>query len=225
MNPRSPSVEESRAAKRFIIDPPLRGSFAAAELSVMDIGEKGFQAEHAVALKLGASGKFNISLPDLTEPLRVEGRIVWSRLSKNPNHEGKYLYRSGIRVDTSSETLAQAIERLNTMALAKPDNFSLTRKEKILKEKQNKLLHPQVKLIMQKAQEIPGDQLLLIQQARERLQMHPDEAVKWYNRAKFSLAEAGQQIHHREDVLAVWEYLERTIDLNVISRVFGEKKQ
>jgi len=223
MNPQTPGVEESRTTRRFLIDPALQGTFGAADISVLDVGEHGIQAEHAVPLKLGSTAKLILSIPGVNEPLRLEGQAVWSRLSKKPNREGKYLYRSGVRVDKDGESIRTVIEKLQAMSLARPDNFSLNRKEKLLREKQEKLQHPQVKLILQKAQEIPGDQLLLIQQARERLQTHPDEAVKWYNRAKFSLGE-GLQIHHREDVLAVWEYLERTIDINVVARVFGEKK-
>lgn len=49
---------------------------------------------------------------------------------------------------------------------------------------------------------------------------------KWYNRAKFSIIDSGSpvssdQFRHKEETLAVWEYLERTIDLATIERVFA----
>ena len=75
--------------------------------------------------------------------------------------------------------------------------------------------------------EIPSDEILLIQQARERLATHPDEALKWYNRARYALdaedSPIASEIRHRHDVLAVWEYLERTLPLTTIVRVFERK--
>ncbi|HJW92847.1 MAG TPA: hypothetical protein VJ901_04455, partial [Thermoanaerobaculia bacterium] len=66
-----------------------------------------------------------------------------------------------------------------------------------------------------RSEQIPPDQVMLIQHARERLRSHPDEALKWYNRAKYALVEddtaIGESLRHRDDVLAVWEYLERSV--------------
>ena len=63
--------------------------------------------------------------------------------------------------------------------------------------------------------------------ARERLATHPDEALKWYNRARYALdaedSPIASEIRHRHDVLAVWEYLERTLPLAKIVRVFEHK--
>ena len=70
------------------------------------------------------------------------------------------------------------------------------------------------------------DQILLIQQARERLRANPDEALKWYNRANSPGRRGRRRLDdppYREDVLAVWEYLERTIPLQT-SCGFREKR-
>jgi hypothetical protein len=76
--------------------------------------------------------------------------------------------------------------------------------------------------------DVSADQVLLIQHARDRLRTHPDEALKWYNRAKYSIAQSAvgtpDMLYHREEVLAVWEYLERTVELQTIARVFDMKK-
>jgi len=75
--------------------------------------------------------------------------------------------------------------------------------------------------VVRTTQQIPSDQILLVQHARERLRANPEEALKWYNRAKFALAEGGgnfDPMPNREEVLAVWEYLERTIDVGRSSR-------
>ena len=72
--------------------------------------------------------------------------------------------------------------------------------------------------------DVDADTALLILQARDRLRANPAEAIKWYNRAKFSIIDSGSpvstdQFRHKEETLAVWEYLERTIDLATIERV------
>ncbi len=52
-----------------------------------------------------------------------------------------------------------------------------------------------------------------------------NDAIKWYNRAKFSISEDSfSHVHHREEVLAVWEYLERSIDIQTIVDIFETKR-
>ena len=75
--------------------------------------------------------------------------------------------------------------------------------------------------------DISPDQVLLIQHARARLRDNFDEAQKWYSRAYFALrdgttAVGGQVVKYPEEVLAVWEYLERSVPLAVIKRVFDQ---
>ena len=113
------------------------------------------------------------------------------------------------------------------MLRADPD--TLHRKKKRQEERQKKLsTTPSIKYV-KTSSAIPSDELLLIQHARERLRSNPDEAQRWYNRARFALVEEETSmrleanIPHREDVLAVWEYLERSIDLQLIISAFEVK--
>jgi Tfp pilus assembly protein PilZ len=225
MTPPDPSdlkVEESRIARRVLVEPPIRALFGTIGISIVDFGERGIQAEHSAPMSIGLAAKLVVSIPGQSEQLKISGTVVWSRLSKTPDSLGKYLYRSGIRVD-EPEPMRSAIEALLGASMARPDIRSLDKKRKVLREKRMKKQHPTVKTIFHKPAQIPTDQVLLIQQARERLALQPDEAVKWYHRAKFSFIEAGQQIHYRDDILAVWEYLERTIDLAVIAQVIEKR--
>ena len=75
--------------------------------------------------------------------------------------------------------------------------------------------------------DISPDQVLLIQHARARLKENFDEAHKWYSRAYFALrdgrtASSAELMKYPEDVLAVWEYLERSVPLATIKRVFDQ---
>jgi hypothetical protein len=220
------NVEDLRSVKRFVIDPPLRGVFANVDITIDDFGERGVQAEHAGPLKLGSQSRLTFHIPGTQEVVKIEARVAWSRLSKKPNAQGKYLYRSGLRIEGDPEVMKATLSRMVHSCVARPDTGSLERKRKALVERARaKAAVTTMKPIANRAPDIPPDHVLLIQQARARLQASPEEAVKWYNRARYSQSDAGELVqHHRDDVIAIWEYLERMIDLATISRVLYPPK-
>jgi hypothetical protein len=223
----SPNITDSRSAARFKIDEPLHGSFANADVVIQDLAESGVQVEHAEPLRLATTGRLALKLGEMA--VTVPAIVIWSRLSQTANAKGKLLYRSGLRLEANLEQFAQVINTLAGSGLLRPDHESLERKKQKVQDKQEQLAsRPSVMPIPQVATIAP-DQLLLIQHARERLQTNSEEAVKWYNRAKYSLSEEGHRIvdevtiQHRDEVLAVWEYLERSIDIMTIARAFERK--
>jgi hypothetical protein len=222
----SDNVEELRRGKRFVIDPPLRGSFANTDITIDNLGERGLRAEHAGPIKLGITSRLSIIMPTTQEVVRIEARVAWSRLSRKPDANGKFLYRSGLRIDGDPEIMKAVLTRVIHVCMARPDTASLERKRQALAERaRSRAAATTLRPIATREAEIPSDQVLLIRQARARLLARPDEAVKWYNRAKYSQTqtwEAGQ--HHRDETVAIWEYLERTIDIAVISRVLEHPK-
>jgi hypothetical protein len=110
---------------------------------------------------------------------------------------------------------------MTEMNLLRLDTQSLEKKRKVLAEKEKARQHLGFKIVGQKPR-IPDDVILLVRQTRGRLQDNPAEAVKWYNRAKFSLDQSGVQIHERDEVLAIWEYLERSVEIDIIARIIAE---
>ena len=221
----TPDIKDQRAIERYVVVEPLLGSFGAAGITILDIAEQGAQIEHAQPLRLASRGRLWFKRGDVSAS--VQAMVIWSRLSEKPNDEGKLLYRSGLRVADSQETFAPAIQALADHGVIKRDTESLARKRrKFVEREQEKSSKPSVKMI--KTEEASPDQALLIQHARERLQNDPEEALKWYNRARYAIVESSApiaaEIRGREDVLAVWEYLERSVPLSTIVRVFAEKK-
>ena len=114
-----------------------------------------------------------------------------------------------------------AIDRLVESSSIRLDNLSLEKKRKAMAEKEKARQQPGFKHVGQKPR-ITDDVILLVRQTRNRLKVNPAEAVKWYNRAKFSLDQSGVQIHQRDEVLAIWEYLERSVEIDIISRIINE---
>ncbi len=216
-------LRDLRAADRYITDERLVGSFGAASVVVVDLSDQGAQIEHPQPLRLGLRARFWFRRGDIS--VTSQAIVVWSHLSKRGNVEGKLLYRSGLRIEEEIDAFYTALQRLVEQQIVRRDLEALNKKRKILQDRE-KQSRPMMKLLRTE-NEIPQDQVLLIQHARERLRMHPEEALKWYNRAKFALLENGAQaaetVRHREDVLAVWEYLERSVDIATIVRVFEKK--
>ena len=72
---------------------------------------------------------------------------------------------------------------------------------------------------------VPAEQYLLIQCVREELRLNPEEAMHWYHRARLLIRDpktrsTAPAIADHPDALAVWEYLERSIDPSIIGRTF-----
>jgi hypothetical protein len=216
-------ISEARSRQRFVAIPPLEGRFNRVPILVYNLGEGGVQIEHSLPLKMGTTGSVNIRMHHQPEAVEFRGRVVWSRLSKTPDSTGKYLYRSGVRVDENEETARDFLRRLISSS-ARPEVGSLERKRQLLAQRAKGLAtRPLVISQTQPGPTVSPDQLLIIRQAWERLQSNPDEATKWYNRVRFTKLEkeAEDLQAHRDDILATWEYLERSIDLHAIATVFN----
>ena len=72
---------------------------------------------------------------------------------------------------------------------------------------------------------VPAEQYILIQCVREELRMNPEEAMHWYRRARLLIKDpktrrSAPAIADHPDALAVWEYLDRSIDPSIIGRTF-----
>ncbi|HVR37613.1 MAG TPA: hypothetical protein VMU84_00845 [Thermoanaerobaculia bacterium] len=211
-------VSEVRRFPRYNTVEPLVGSFGAAEVVVRNLGERGAQVSHAQPLRIGTRSRFWFRRGDIS--VSIQATIVWSHLSQVPDEHGKLLYQSGLHVD-EDEAFLSSLQAFADRGVIKRDLASLERKKKVLLEKeQAKSGKPIVKFI-QHEPDVPADQKLMIEHARARLQNHPDEAQRFYERAKASNAD--EIFIHREDVVAVWEYLERTIDLSTIVKVFEKR--
>ncbi|HUO83820.1 MAG TPA: hypothetical protein VM534_01785 [Thermoanaerobaculia bacterium] len=215
------NVEDLRAVRRFVIDPPVPAAFAGNNVLLFDFGEGGVQAEHEANFRPGLVAKLSIKLPNQSRTMLLHGRIVWSHLSDRTNAKGKFLYRSGIRLEDERQVSREALELLLEACMVKPDTDSLEKKKSMLEDKARRKAAMQRQLrVLRQNRLIPTDQVLMVQQARERLRANPDEAMKWYNRAKYSLPDGGKAFRNKDDVLAVWEYLDRSIELETIARIF-----
>jgi PilZ domain-containing protein len=216
-------ITELRAAERFRTAEPLPGSFGAASIALLDISLSGAQIEHSQPLRLGTLARLAFKRGEVA--VTAQARTMWSHLSKSPNGQGKYLYHSGVRLEAKTIEYDEALRELLEHGDIEPDRESLERKKrKELERTTEKNTRPIVKYLKPEV-DVPPDQQLMIEQARKQLAANPDEAQRWYQRAKYAITHgtanlASDDIRNREDVLAVWEYLERSVEISSIARVF-----
>lgn len=215
-------VKELRSGERFVLNEPLTGTFGAAEITVLNVAEQGAQVTHAHPLRIASRSRLWFKRGDAVAS--VHALVVWSRLSKTPDAAGKYLYMSGLRIEDDANAFASTLQTLADHGVLRRDADSLDRKRQTLEEREHqRLAQARVKLVHQ--EEVPSDQALLVRHAQARLRANPEEALKWYNRARFAVVDeetlVASTIRNREDVLAIWEYLERTVPLSTIARVLG----
>lgn len=208
-------VKELRTGERYVLDPPVPASFGAADVTVADIGYGGLQICHPLPIRIGSTSRLAFHLGNVT--VATSARMLWSHLWKVPNSNGKTTYRSGLHVD--DQEFAAAVRSLIEQHLIRPDNDSLDRKRKRLLEKERERSDKHLVKALPTEQTLASEQLLLIQHARERLRSNPLEAARLYQQARTADAANGV----REEVVVVWEYLERTIPLPTITRVFEGK--
>lgn len=211
-------VLDLRSGDRWWLVESIVGSFGTAEVTLVNVAEQGAHVVHAQPLRLAARGRLRFRRGEIAA--NVTGMVVWSHLSKTPNEKGKFLYESGVRIEPDGDDFARVLEALASNSLLRYDDGSLDRKRERLAQR-SKAAKPAMKFLH--IDSISPDHLLLVRQARERLRAHPDEAIKWYNRAKYALdAEAmvSNEIPYREEVIAVWEYLEHSVPLPIVVRVF-----
>lgn len=233
MVPDEPEVSDSRRTTRYTAIAPIKGNFGSADVWVHDLGERGFQVQHIVPLKLANAGVLTFAHPRTSETLVFRVRVVWSRLSSMQAANGKFLYRSGLRVEQLDDASRNALETL-FKEFASPDSDSLSRKRRKLSELASRRAHgaasrsQSTRLPPNSEPSIPKEHVLLVKEARSRLRGDVVESMRWYNRAKTTLTDADlnflnrERIHHREDVLAVWEFLQRKVPLQNVVKVFEQ---
>lgn len=216
-------ITDSRQDDRYTLTTRLEGNLGGVDVVLVDLGPHGVQVKHPTPMKLGTVGKLTFRIPGEESDVRLPGHVVWSRLSERAGPDGERPYYSGVRLDDPDGTMASILGRMLNTSVARADEESLGRKRKMLEARERSKQQPGVKFFGANVPRVPDDVILLVRQTRLRLQANPTENVKWLNRAKYSLDEAGVQIHHREDVLAVWEYLERSVQLDIIARILDTR--
>ncbi len=208
-------VKELRGAERYVPADSLAGTYGGSEVTIVNVGFGGAQITHSLPLRIGSSARLWFRVGDVA--VQASARLIWSHLSKIEGST-KTCYRSGIRVEDPS--FAEAIDTLVRRGIVSVDDGTLERKRRRLIEKERERSGKTIVKIVPAEATISPEHLLLIEHARERLRANPHEAERLYAQARTADAANGV----RQDAVAVWEYLERSIGLQTIMRVFDQSR-
>ena len=212
---RANRIEDLRATDRFDLSPLLDGQWNGAAVRIENLSARGARIDTPEQLPAGTRGTLRLL------NLEVAATVAWSALKGvNPSR-----YRSGLAIAEKSELLRLAIGQLCESGRAALDTHSLGLKLKILRARARQLA-PSYRTMDDSG--VPTEQYLLVQGVREELRLNPDEAMHWYRRARVSIADpatraAAPAIADHPDALAVWEYLDRSVDASIIGRAFALK--
>ncbi len=210
---RANRIEDLRSTDRFDLSPLLDGAWNGFAVRIENLSARGARIETPNHLVTGTTGTLRLM------NIEVAAEVAWSAVKGvNP-----VCYRNGLSIGEKSEQLRLVIGQLCEAGRASLDTHSLGLKLKILRARARQLA-PSYKT----APGLPAEQYLLVQGVREELRLNPDEAMHWYRRARISIADpatraAAPAIADHPDALAVWEYLDRSIDASIIGRAFELK--
>jgi hypothetical protein len=211
-------IEELRSSDRFYIDPNLDARWNDERVLVEDLCAHGARIGSSSRLDAGMPGVLQFMLPKDADGISVKTQVVWSSLKA----VDPVKHRAGLAIAGKADQIRLAIGRLCESGRAVIDTHSLGLKLKIIRARARQLA-PSYRDI--ETAGVPAEQYILIQSVREELRLNPDEAVHWYRCARLLIKDPTTRsnapaIADHPDALAVWEYLDRSIDPSIIGRTF-----
>ena len=217
---RSNRIEELRSTDRFYVVPSLEGKYGGHSVLIEDLSARGARIDTSEQLQEQTS-TLVLQVPMTELEVSLNARMVWTAM-KSISGGGKR-YRAGLSITDKPELLRLAIGTLCEQNRASLDTKSLRLKLKIMRARARQFA-PAVGDV--ETSGIPAEQYLLIQGVREELRLNPEEAFHWYRRARISIADPATRavappIADHPDALAVWEYLDRSIDPTIVGRAFA----
>ncbi|HEX7809852.1 MAG TPA: PilZ domain-containing protein [Thermoanaerobaculia bacterium] len=202
-----PEPPEQRMAPRYVPLRQIGGIFGETKFTIVQMSATGLRIRHREALMPGDEAKLSFALMRPARSFVVRAKVVWTRLAKSGD---EHVSISGLRIVEHGERLARAIELLESA-------------HELQRERRARPRRDADALVLLSS--ISDDEIALVTTAMEKFANDPVEATRWYSRARFALADeevrrtAPPNPRDREEVLGIWEYLERQIDLAKVAGV------
>jgi hypothetical protein len=212
-----PDPDETRRKRRFGFEVPLPATFAASPVDVIDISVTGAQIRHSEPIPLAKEAPLTVPVPGTAATLTVRGRVLWSRLCGR-NSNGVSVYRTGLSlIEERTDITSDLVDQLVRSKQARFDAESLEKKREAREERERSKL--KLKKEVWQAASSAAEQIDRVRKARIYLRNHPVEANKWQNRARYVASRQRDNTLSLE-LLAVWEFLGRNVELSVVDLAF-----
>jgi PilZ domain len=205
--PRHISAREQRGADRYFPLRRLAGIFGDTKFTILQISANGLRIRHNDTLVPGDEAKLSFALLMPARSVVVRARVVWTSIAKAGDEQFGI---SGLRIIEHQDRLERAVEDLKAAHELQPE-----RRGRMRRAIDGAML----------VNDISDEEMALVTAAVERFASDPIEASRWYSRARFALSDenvrraAPRRPREREEVLGIWEYLDRQIDISKIAGV------
>lgn len=210
-------VDEARQHRRFLLKTPLAAKLTTTDAKIIDIDEHGVRICHERALRIGSEGRFSFELDGLQRVWVVRARVTWSKLASGG-------YVSGLVITENDQAMRDAIACLERLDAVEPDRTSLQQKRETRQRKDA------ARAAMRSVPRQDLEQGDLIRATMEQLRRDPVAAQRWYSRAHYALAQESvrrllpTRQRERDESLAIWEALDRRVDLRVVCRIVATER-
>jgi hypothetical protein len=200
---------DQRIASRYVPLRQLSGIFGDVKFSVLQLSATGLRIRHADPLMPGDEAKLSFALMKPARSVVVRARVVWTSIARSGD---EHFSISGLRLIEHADRLEQAIASLKAAHELQPERRTRMRRE-----------GDGLTMIGG----ISDEEMALVTGAVRKFADDPVEASRWYSRARFALSDetvrrlAPDRPREREEVLGVWEYLERRVDIAKIAGVMS----
>lgn len=200
--------EDLRLAARYIPRKEIGAMFRDVKCTVVQLSNTGMRIRHTEPLRPGDEAKLNIALVAASQSFSMRAELVWTSMAQHGDAPSFYV--SGLRVSADAERLTAMVD--------------LLRRNRELHLEQGE--RPRVpKNMPRPVSGLPDEDVVAIIRAVRRFTDDPVEANRWYTRARFSVSDeavrkaAPRGGREREEVVGIWEYLQRRIDLRAVAGV------
>jgi hypothetical protein len=196
---------EMRIAPRFVPRRQIGGTFQHSRITLVQISTTGLRIRHDDVLRPGDVARLTLSLQRPARTFAMQARVVWTSIAQRGDSPSFCI--SGLRV-LDLGPLQQVLHHLREARDLQAD-------EGRRRANQNPMA----------LSGLTDEEVASIIRAVRKFNSDPVEANRWYTRARFALvddairAAAPTRGRDREEVVGVWEYLERKLDLAKVASV------
>ncbi len=128
------TIEDLRSGDRFVLLQPIPGSFGASEVSLLNVAATGTQIAHTQPLRVGMRARLWFRYGAIS--VSTQAQVIWSHLTHDKNGNGKLLYHTGLKVESTDAEFAKALGALFQGGLLRRDEESLERKRQRMIERE-----------------------------------------------------------------------------------------
>jgi len=200
--------EEHRVAARYKPRRQTGGLFGDAKFVVLQMSETGLRIRHNETLLPGEEARMSIAFVRPQQSVIVKARVVWTSIAQRG--DGPTYCISGVQVIENEGRLQRMVAMLRDARELEPERPPGTKGRDDTPSALRGMSDDEIADILRVVRRFTDD---------------PIEASRWYARARFATADESVrralQPHQRdrEQVLAVWEFLERKIELKKVAGV------